>query len=237
VDVTAALVWRPGRDAVSHEVYFGTDAAAPALAGTVNTAGYDPGAMNLATTYYWKVDEILEAESWAGPVWSFSTQEYLIVDDFESYDDEENRIYDTWLDGWVNETGSTVGHLDAPFAEQSIVHGGNQSMPLFYDNTAVATSEADLELTQDWTVSGIKSLSLYVCGDADNSGGQVYAAINNTKIVADGATVDVTDPTWQLWNIDLAAVGNLSDVRSLTIGIEGAGTKGVVYIDDIELHP
>jgi len=237
VAVDAALAWRAGRDAVSHEVYFGTDATALALADTVSTAGYEPGAVNLATTYYWRVDEIQEAESWEGSVWSFSTQEYLVVDDFESYDDEENRIYDTWLDGWVNETGSTVGHLEAPFAEQSIVHGGRQSLPLFYDNTAAATSEADLELAGNWTTNGIKSLSLYVYGDADNSGGQLYATINNTKSTADGATVDVANPTWQLWEIDLSAVDNLSNVRSLTIGVEGAGAEGVVYIDDICLYP
>ena len=35
-------------------------------------------------------------------------------------------------------SGSTVGYMTAPFAEQTIVHGGKQSMPLAYDNTQVA---------------------------------------------------------------------------------------------------
>ena len=47
----------------------------------------------------------------------------------------------------------------------------------------------------------------------------------------------VTSSTdWVTWTIDLAAVGgNLSNVTSLVIGIEGAGAEGVLYIDDVEL--
>ncbi|UCD51310.1 MAG: discoidin domain-containing protein, partial [Phycisphaerales bacterium] len=146
VGVDSVLSWRAGREAAAHDVYFGTDAEALTLTDTTDVASYDPGALNLETTYYWRIDEVNEAEAislWEGDVWSFETQQFLVVDDFESYDDEDNRIYDTWLDGWVNETGSTVGHFEAPFAEQTIVNSGSQSMPLFYDNTSTATSEAD----------------------------------------------------------------------------------------------
>jgi len=240
VSVDTVLSWRAGREAVSHEVSFGTDPDALALVGTPDTTSYDPGVLDLDTTYYWKIDEVNEADAvsvWEGSIWMFTTQAYLIVDDFESYDDEENRIYDTWLDGFVNETGSTVGHFDAPFAEQGIVNSGSQSMPLFYDNAGVATSEADLELSQDWTASGIQSLSLYFYGDADNTGGQLYVKINDIRVDYDGPTVNITRPSWQTWNIDLTAVGNVRNVNSLTIGIEGAGASGVLYIDDIRLYP
>jgi hypothetical protein len=86
--------------------------------------------------YYWRIDEVNEAEAistWAGPVWSFSTQEFVVVDDFEGYNDDVEAgtaIFDTWLDGWTNGTGSTVGYMNAPFAEQAVVHSGKQSMPL-----------------------------------------------------------------------------------------------------------
>ena len=49
------------------------------------------------------------------------------------------------------------------------------------------TSEAVLDLNQDWTTHGVKSLSLYFYGDADNSGGQLFVRINNTEIAYDGA--------------------------------------------------
>ncbi len=239
VSVDAALAWRAGRDAISYEVYLGTDPEALALAEAVGTNRYDPGPLNLATTYYWLVNAIQEAESWNGAVWSFATQEYLVVEDFESYNNDVEAgttIFDTWLDGWVNDTGSTVGHLNSPFAERTIVHSGRQSMPLFYDNTTTAVSEADYTLSQDWSLYGIKSLSLYFHG-AEGNAGQLYVKINNTKIAYDGPAVNLALPSWQLWSIDLSQAGNVSDVRSLTIGIEGTGAKGVVYIDDIQLVP
>ena len=238
VDVTTALTWRAGRDAVSHEVYFGTDPEALELAGTPAVTTIDPGLLDLDTTYYWKVDETTDTgEMWAGHVWSFVTQEYLVVDDFESYNDMDNVIYDSWIDGWTNGTGSTVGHLVEPFTERTIVNSGRQSMPLAYDNTDATMSEAELPLGQDWTASGIRTLSLYFFGDTENSPAQLYVKIDDNRIDYDGPAADLTSAGWQSWNIDLAAVGNLSSVDSLTIGIEGAGAGGILYVDDIRLYP
>ena len=61
---------------------------------------------------------------------------FLIVDDVEDLytDDEGNRIYEIWVDGWTNNTGAVVGNLTTPFAERTIVHGGRQSMPFDYNN-------------------------------------------------------------------------------------------------------
>ncbi|MHC4517829.1 MAG: sugar-binding protein [Planctomycetota bacterium] len=236
VSVGAMLAWRAGRDAVTHEVYFGTDPEALELAGSPATPSYDPGPMDLDAVYYWRVDETSDM-TWEGSLWSFATQEYLVVDDFESYDDEENRIYDTWLDGYVNDTGSTVGYFEAPFAEQTIVNSGSQSMPVFYDNAGAATSEADRDLGQDWSGNGIQSLTLFFYGDVANSAAQLYVKIDGTRIDYDGAAVNITRPSWQLWSIDLSQAGNVSNVGSLTIGIEDAGATGLLLIDDIRLYP
>ena len=147
--VGSSLTWRAGREADTHDVYFGADPNALALAGSVEVASFTPGNLEFGMTYYWQIDEVNEVEAimtWPGDLWSFATQEFAVIEDFESYDDEDNRIYDTWLDGWVNETGSIVGYLEAPFAEQSVVNGGRQSMPLEYDNSvAPYYSEAERE--------------------------------------------------------------------------------------------
>lgn len=83
-----------------------------------------------------------------------------MIDDMENYDDNENRIYDTWLDGWGNETSSTVAYFEEPFAEKSIVKSGRQSMPLQYDNSAVPFhSEAELALgVMDLDTNGANTL-------------------------------------------------------------------------------
>jgi hypothetical protein len=124
--------------------------------------------------YYWRINEVNEAEaisSWAGDVWSFSTQEYALIEDFESYTDDLDAgeaIFQTWIDGWENNTGSTVGYLDAPFAEQSIVNSGSQSMPLAYDNSAAPFySETEKNLgSMDLTGNGADTLVVNFRGRA-----------------------------------------------------------------------
>jgi hypothetical protein len=180
VEVDALLSWRAGREAAVHEVSLSTEEGAvadgTAPATTVSESRYDPGPLDLGRTYFWKVNEVNEAETpaaWEGAVWSFSTREYLVVDDFESYNDEENqgtRIYETWIDGYADQSsGSIVGHFDPPFAEQTIVHGGAQSMPLDYNNVnAPFYSEAQRtwDTPQDWSAHGADTLMLYFRGHA-----------------------------------------------------------------------
>jgi len=243
VSANAGLAWRAGREAAVHDVYLGTDPNALELIDSVADSTVDPGPLALAATYYWRIDEVNEAEAistWAGQVWSFATEAFIVVEDFESYDDDANRIYDTWLDGWVNDTGSTVGYLEEPFAERTIVRSGAQSMPLFYDNAAgvaVSEAEASFDVSQNWSTNGIQSLALSIHGDATNNGGQLYLKINSTKVMYSGLGDVLQRAQWVPWIIDLATTGaNLSNVTSLTLGIEGAGSSGVLYVDDIRLY-
>ncbi len=174
VDPATALSWRAGRGAASHEVYLGTDPNALPLAATADQATYVPDSLEFGGTYYWQIVEVNEADetpAWAGDVWSFSTREYALIDGFETYDDEieaGTAIFDTWLDGWVNGTGSIVGYFDAPFAERTIVRSGGQSMPLQYDNTDdpfYSEATREFETAQDWTGYGADALVLYVRGN------------------------------------------------------------------------
>jgi len=243
VALTASMNWRPGREATSHKVYFGADQAAvadgSAPAATVADHSYTPAAMDLGATYYWRVDEVGDSGTYEGEVWSFTVQSFLIVDDMESYtDDEGSRIYEAWVDGLTTgKSGSQVGYMEAPFAERTIVRGTGQSLPLTYDNTSMANSEAAIALDQNWTVSGIKSLSLYFRGAAGNKG-QLYLKINNVKVPYDGPAGDIATLQWLPWNVDLSKVAtNLAKITSLTIGVEGAGATGILYIDDIRLYP
>ncbi len=242
----ADLSWRPGREADVHQVFLGTDANNLPLVATVDEPACQAD-VNLGQTYYWKVVEVNEAEdpsAWDGDVWNFSTVEYFVVDDFESYIDDMDAggaIFQTWVDGYeVSTNGSVVGYGQAPFAERQVVQSGQQAMPLFYDNTGGATfSEAErtFDEPQDWTGHGFQSLSLFFHGDPNNAG-QMYLKINGTKVPYGGKAEDLKRAQWQPWIIDLAATGaDLNGVTTLAIGIDGAGAAGTLYFDDIRLYP
>ncbi|MGE5296771.1 MAG: LamG-like jellyroll fold domain-containing protein [Solirubrobacterales bacterium] len=248
VDPQTTLSWRAGREAGSHLVYLSTDqqAVIDGTAAPVTTSQAEADAtVDLGQTYYWKVVEVNDAKtpaSWAGPVWSFSTKAALVVDDFESYTNTDGgRIYQAWIDGWdtPNTNGAVVGYSDAPFAEQTIVYGGAQSMPLVYNNSPAASSQAErtFDEARDWSQYGVKTLSLAFYGASANSG-RLYLTINSTKVAYPGSADDLKRAQWQQWNIDLASTGaNLAKVTKLAIGIEGAGASGMLYIDDIRLFP
>ena len=219
VEVGTALAWRSGREAVSHQVYLGTDADALTLAGTVDVATFAP-TLEFGSTYYWQVDEVNEADAvttWAGDLWSFSTQEYALIDGFETYNDDvdaKTTIFDTWLDGWVNETGSTVGYLNAPFAEKTIIRTGTQSMPLAYDNSVSPFySEAwrEFETAQDWSGNGADTLVLYVRGNAP---GFVEAA--DGAIIMNGIGTDI----WNNGDQFRYAYKSLSGNGSMTVRVD-----------------
>ncbi|HUU19671.1 MAG TPA: LamG domain-containing protein [Sedimentisphaerales bacterium] len=266
VDVkqTQILTWSPGVFAASHQVYFGTDkdtvknadTGSPEYKGTrdLGAESYDPGMLQWDTTYHWRIDEVNNTNPdspWTGILWSFTTANFLIVDDFESYNDldpadpDSNRIFNVWIDGYDDPTnGSLVGYETPPFAEQTIVHSGNQSLPLYYDNS-VGYSEATLTLTypRDWTEKGVNTMTIWFRGDAANAAETLYVALNGSAVVTydnlDAAQID----EWTQWNIDLQAFGvNLANVNTISLGLGNknnplAGGSGTMYFDDIRLYP
>jgi hypothetical protein len=264
VSQTQILTWAAGDSSASYEVYFGTDKDAVRITATgspeykgsktIGSESYDPGTMEWESDYYWRVDEVkADGTTQKGMVWSFTTANFLIVDDMESYNDinegepGSNRIYIAWADGFGDQTnGSLVGNANAPFAEQTLVHSGNQSMPFEYDN-AVGKSEATLTLTspRDWTENGVNRLTTWFLGNRMNSSEQMYVVLDGNALVNHDNPEAASGADWAEWNIDLQAFAdqgvNLSNVNSITVGLGNrsnpvAGGTGMLYFDDIRLN-
>ena len=240
------LSWgRNGREADRHEVLIGSDPENLSSAGTVNENSLDTLALDLqlSQTYHWRVDEIndvMDPSTWQGAVWSFTTADIISIDDMESYEDKEFlEIWASWVDGFDDQAnGSVVGGVSGT-PETGIVHGGSQSLPMTYDNSAAAQSEATrtFDAPMDWTGHGVQGLVLHFQGSSDNTGGQLYVKINDTRVDYDGDASNLMRSEWSEWTIALADLaGDLSRVNSLTIGVDGGGA-GVVYVDDIFLTP
>jgi thioredoxin len=237
VQTEPTLSWSPGMYADTHNVYFGTDfndvnnATAdshPNVTFTnVDVNNFKPGTLGSNKNYYWRIDEVNDAHPdrlWKGVVWSFVSSSCLVVDDFEAYNDTDNRIYQTWLDYSVNNSGMTVGHLEPPFAEQQIFHGGSQSMYMRYDNDGIVNegtnrekiltslySEAERHWAepQDWTKDGVAYLALWFRGFPESVGSFTGQSSNYTMTAA-GADIGGTADQFHFAYKSLSGNGSIS---------------------------
>ncbi|UCG48833.1 MAG: LamG domain-containing protein, partial [Phycisphaerales bacterium] len=249
VDIKFAtpLTWSAGEIAQQHHVYFGADRDAVENADT-STAGIyrgtqtfttynPPQALAFGTTYYWRIDEQNnDGTTTKGRLWRFAVADYLVVDDFEDYNDyAPDRIFEWWLDGFGygapppspppyypgNGTGSIVGYAVDPFAETNIVHGGDQAMPYFFNNDlgTLKYSEATRRLIypRNWTEEGVKALSLWYRGYPASEGGYDYNMATGTFTVR-GAGTDI-------WNVsDPRQAGSHDEFHFVYQTLTGAGS-------------
>ena len=260
VKMTATLSWAAVDNAASHEVYFGKDKDAvrnadknsPQYKGpkALVDESYDPGKLAWYATYFWRVDEVDNlGNSSKGPLWSFTTADFISVDDFEDYNAGDNQIWYAWHDGLGfgtpetppysagNGTGSAVGDETSPsYCEEVIVHGGGKSMPVQYDNNKQGYAyysevEKMLSYPRDWTDEGVGILTIWFRGKSNNDAEPLYVAIANIGgapvIVTHEDTAAARADVWTKWEIPLEAFADqgivLTDVDKIAIGL---GTRG-----------
>jgi hypothetical protein len=261
------LSWVSGVVANKQDVYYGTsfddvneatrdDPRGVLVAQDQNDTTYEPDMiLDYGVTYYWRVDGINDENTdspWKGDVWNFQALNYpIVIEDFEDYNDyPPNEIFMTWLDGYgVPTNGSTAGYPQPDFVggqhymEDTIVHSGDWSMPLFYDNS-VGLSEVTRTLNQDWTIEDVSLLGLYYYGDPANAPEPMFVGVDNAVVTNDDADAALVTE-WTLWKIPLQEFVdqgvNLSNIGSMTIGFGNkanpvAGGEGHVFFDDIRLY-
>ena len=203
------LSWMPGDRADTHNVYFGTNFDDVNEASITNWqkalvsqnyegTTYDPpGLLEFNTTYYWRIDEVNappDSGITKGNVWSFTTANFIVVDDFESYTDDDaagEAIWQSWIDGFgVDDNGAQAGYVLPPYAEQAIIHGGVQSMPLAYDNDMkYSEAEKALDSPRDWTADDVVDLSLWFRGNQPYVGSFAEAPAGTYTMTGAGADI------------------------------------------------
>jgi hypothetical protein len=189
VERVKPLSWTKGRSVDKHDVYFGTGETAVHDANTsipmgvyrgqqakdANTYPLSADTLEMNRTYYWRVDEVNGTKVWKGFVWRFTVADYLTVDDFESYNNTTNKIFNTWKAVGNAKVGYTdTIPADYNYAEVMIgltpngrLHGGRQAMPFDYNNlTSLFDSNVYvIPSQQNWTRLGVKALSLWTRGN------------------------------------------------------------------------
>jgi hypothetical protein len=189
---------------------------------------------------------------------------YRIIDDMEAYDNACNRIYYTWLDGYGhmddpscgitfypgNNTGSKVGNLTSPYAEQILVHGDTQSMPMVYDNSInpfYSETSREWPMQQTWPRAGLDTLTLWFRGDPFNAPDTIYLVVQDSTgqstVVSHSDQTIITTGNWEQWDVPLSWFTgvNLNEIKKMVIGFGSrtsptVGSRGKLYIDDIQLR-
>jgi hypothetical protein len=249
------LSWWPGSGASEHDIYIGTNSAAVEDADTSDTTGVYRGRQQASEyvlteemlpghIYYWRVDEVIaDGILIQGEIWDFSIVDYIFIDDMEF---RGEQMWSIWWDGWGDPNNGAIVY----YPETNIVHGGEQSMYLFYDNVSTAKTSQVLRVWEtplDWTRKGVDTLTLWICGDTDNAAEPLRIILgdsaDNTAAVMHPDPAALVSDIWQQWSIPLADVAgvNLAEITSMTIVIGDDATEeggiGVLYMDDICLHP
>jgi hypothetical protein len=273
VPIDTMLLWKPGELASSHDIYMGTSESDVNDANTSVTLGvfmgnrepndYDPGALALAKTYYWRIDEVNDTNgaTFKGGVWRFTTAGYVVIDDFEQYD-QDNRIYYTWDDGQVNDSGSYIDLNQNP----DYSYDSEQSMLCVYDTTmdwgygAYVSEVSRLVDFTDWNSLGLKILTVHFYGDPFNDANETeepYAGVEDgsytyaeARYGDEGHDIkDLEEAEWHAWDIPLSRFTDggvdLNDVVTIYLGLgdrtnnttPGTEPAGVVYFDEIWLQP
>jgi len=219
IGVATPLSWSAGEQASQHDVYFGTDADAVENADTSTSEIYRGRQAGTSYTppegvewgggpYYWRIDEFnTDGTISTGRVWSFTVADFILVEDFEPYDANDNQIWYSWHDGLGygilgtdpyyagNATGAAVGdETTRSYMEERIVQSGGLSLPFYYNNNKQGYdmySETELTLTsqRDWTQLGVTELSLWFRGYPASVGSFVEAPTGTFTMTGSGADI------------------------------------------------
>ncbi|MHC4062209.1 MAG: LamG domain-containing protein, partial [Planctomycetota bacterium] len=239
----ANLAWNAGDFADSHDVYFGTDYAAVRDANTAVTFGvfkdnqsgttYDLETLTLDKTYFWRIDEVNDSNGfkWPGKVWRFKVADYIIIDDFEFYEDS-GHLRTEWIIWGGDDEFLTGARLYlANYSVLYPAHGGSQIMRYGYytdimnpppgSYQEVDYAEAYLSFTggrQNWKDSGVRALTLFFYGlpaNATTEKEQMYVGIEDTggtyaeirygdyEQLEEEDINDLNEPEWHRWFIAL----------------------------------
>lgn len=243
VPVNVTLSWLEAEFATGRELWIGKAGAMekvdPAPTGTTYTAGQ----LEFRQTYEWRVDQVGASGVVTGHTWTFTTANYLTVDDFESYGSDAD-IQAAWPH---NIEGFDYVFLATDAGDKSMrLYYQNQYDPFFTETTRTFAGP------QDWTQLGVETLSLSFAGQVDNVEQRMYLKVEDDA--GNSATVEhpyrhaCQSRRWHDWVVPMSEIASggvdVTQVSKLTIGLGDGTSSGQadedldsIFIDDIRLYP
>jgi hypothetical protein len=243
VSVDVTLSWLEAEFATGRELWIGKAGAMEKVDPAPTAATYTAGPLEFGQTYEWRVDQIGASGPVTGHTWMFTTPDYLVVEDFQSYGSDAD-IQAAWP--------HNIEGFDYVFLAND---AGDKSMRLYYQNqyepyfTEITRT---FDSPQDWTRLGVETLALSFAGQVDNVEQLMYLKVadvaGNSVTVEHPYTHATQSRRWHEWTVALSEVStggvDLTRVSSLTIGLGDRIPSGQadedldsIYIDDIRLYP
>lgn len=244
VPFDVSLSWLEAEFATGRELWIGKPGAMEKVDPASSGNSYTPGNLELGETYEWRIDQVGPSGTVTGHTWTFTVADYLIVDDFESYTNDED-LRSAWVDN-ISEPGVEYVLLASAANSSMLFEFQNQYDPYFTEITRTFNN------SQDWTVHGVEELSFSFIGEHENSEHLMYLTLEDST----GQSFRVENPflfacqsdSWRQWTIALGLFSDggvdLTSVKKITIGLGDGTSSGQngedrdhIYIDQIILHP
>jgi len=247
VSIEGNLQWQPAAFATASQLWFGPSGAMQKIEPDPAGTTANPGPLEFGRTYQWRIVEVGPAGTVTGPVWSFTTDTALVVEEFETYPTDAAITA-----AWVH---NIPGDYQYIFRETSQRSRGAVAMRLTYQNQFepfFTEATRTFETPQDWTRYGVTTLALAFRGEDDNVEQRLYVRLEDAAgagaTVAHPLSYAVQTEHWRQWEIDLAQFADggvdLTTIARLTIGLgDGAESSqtgddlDTLYLDHIRLCP
>ncbi|MHC4750336.1 MAG: DUF1349 domain-containing protein [Planctomycetota bacterium] len=255
------LSWTAGESAVKHDVYLGTTFDDVNDADSSDTTGIYRGQeilpiftptedLELGQNYYWRIDEVETDNTTVhrGNVWSFTVAAYLLIDDMEDYNYDDNLIWHVWKDGegwpepppgWGGNGSGSVMDIGIDVAQDA------QSLMYSYDNGGTNSlgttgkafySEAKMTLSsgRDWTAQGVRALSLSFIGYPEDVGGFIEAPAGTYTMTAAGADIWSDSDEFHFAFKELNGAGTIIAKVESVENTDGFAKAGVMIRDSLD---
>jgi hypothetical protein len=210
------LSWTPGKNTIINYVYFGTDEAAVAARTATRTqsitASLAVGELDLFTTYYWAVDEFTPPPGGtvAGPVWSFSTEKYILIEDSITLE------YDNTAEPYVSEAAiDTVADLTAG--------GAVSDLTLSFQGMA-----GNLSIDEDTGTYSITGEGADIWGNSDQFHYVYMQLTGDGEISARVVSNGTGSNTWAKGGVMIRET-TAPDSRHMIMGMTGSDGGGIAF--------
>ncbi|MEN6384740.1 MAG: discoidin domain-containing protein [Phycisphaerales bacterium] len=186
------LSWTAGQGALSHNVYFGTNAqdvnnattSTPGIyKGNQTSVSYNPGTMQNGTTYYWRIDEVTSSQTYKGVVWSFnvvsaSAYNPVPADNAQNVDVTEL----TWTPG----EGAVSHNVYVGQNYNSVLTATTSTSGIFKGNQSSTSYSISLDLgkTYYWRIDEVKTGGAVIVGDVWSFTTEPDNIISSSNIIA-----------------------------------------------------